>query len=548
MTLMPRRLLVLRIALHRLAAAAVLGAVVAAALATTEVYREGWLELSGWWRLAAERFWHHADRWAPGLAAVWLVVTTAHALLRRRLPATPPLAMALTVLALLSALRLLAVVGLPVRQRPNVVLISIDTLRADRLGAYGYLRPTTPRLDSALAAEGVTFERVFANAPKTTPSHMSMLTSLPPCAHGVLMWEGSDVRAVLNPRVHTLAEVLRAAGYTTAAFTGGGPMDRSRGFAQGFATYRHGRQLERAIAWLDRRPATRPFFLFLHTFEVHDPYTPPPSQIARFLPDYQGPVLAAVEQIRAGTVAWHGAHRLFWEAVDRDDPRAVDAVARLYDGAIREMDDNTLTALLRYLDDRGLASETLVIFTSDHGEAFGEHGAFLHDDLYEGTLRVPLVLRFPGILPAGRRLAEPAQLLDLLPTVLELLDIPLPPGAQGRSFALAARGTGPAPPAAAIVSEHASPTTGWRATSLRLGTLAFFDVGGTPMLFDLASDPAERHDVAARDPGQLAELRGLLAGWHSECAQLAARFGPRGSGIAPSPDALRRLRALGYVE
>lgn len=536
------------ITVRRTALAAGLGLLVASALAAHDVHRHGWLELSGWWRLAGDRLWDHADRWIPLLAGCALLSTLATWFRRRRRAAARPTGPALVLLGAVLALRLGAWVGLPVSHRPNVLLISIDTLRADRLGVYGHTRPTSPFLDATLGATGVTFERVLSNAPKTTPAHMSMLTSLPPCAHGVLMWEGGEARAVLNPRVHTLAEILRAAGYATVAFTAGGPMDRSRGFDQGFERYRHGRQLERTLAWLERRPRRRPFFLFFHTFEVHDPYAPPPAQIARFLPEYRGPLLDAVAAVRAGRGGWQRAHRTFWDAVDRNDPVAVDAVSRLYDGAIREMDDTTLTALLGHLDRLGLAANTLVVVTSDHGEAFGEHGAFLHDDLYEGTLRVPLVLRWPGTLPAGRRIAAAADLLDLVPTLLDLLRIPPPPDLQGRSFAAAVLGTGPPPVAVPIVSEHASATNGWRAESVRLGTRSFLEIGGVPSLFDLASDPGEHRDLAAQDPATVAELRVVLERHRVRCASLATRYGPRGPGVAPSADALERLRALGYVE
>lgn len=535
-------------AVRRLAVAVGSGLVVASVLAVQDVQREGWVELAGWWRLGVLRLWRHADRWIPLLAAGALLATVATAVRRRPLRVKPSTRLAVAFLLVVMALRLGSAVGLPVRGRPNLLLVSIDTLRADRLGVYGHTRPTSPFLDATLGATGVTFERVFSNAPKTTPAHMSMLTSLPPCAHGVLMWEGSEARAALAPRVHTLAEILRAAGYATAAFTAGGPMDRSRGFDHGFEVYRHGRQLERTIAWLERRPRGRPFFLFFHTFEVHDPYAPPPVQIARFLPDYRGPLLEAVAAVRSGRGGWQRAHRTFWDAVDRDDPLTVDAVSRLYDGAIREMDDTTLTTLLGRLDRLGLAANTLVVVTSDHGEAFGEHGVFLHDDLYEGTLRVPLVLRWPGRLPAGKRITEPADLLDVVPTLLDLLRIPPPPDLQGRSFAAAVLGTGPAPTAVPIVSEHASATTGWRAESVRLGAWSFLEVGGVPLLFDLATDPGEHRNLAAHRPETVAALRALLEHRRVGCVRLAARYGPRGPGVAPSADALERLRALGYVE
>src|SRR6185436_7579183 len=141
-----------------------------------------------------------------------------------------------------------------------------------------------------------------------------------------------------------------------------------------------------------------------------------------------------------GVGGWTQAHKHFWAAVDARDPRHVRYVSDLYDAGIRRMDDTTAPALLDALDELGLAAETLVVFTADHGEAFQEHGRFLHDDLHVETLRVPLVLRFPARLPAGRRVREAVGLVDLLPTILDLLTIPVPAQAQGTSFAALARG------------------------------------------------------------------------------------------------------------
>ena len=234
---------------------------------------------------------------------------------------------ALLLLVVVVGLRIAwAVDGWRRARGPNLLLVSIDTLRADHLGAYGYTLPTSPVIDRRLAAEGVTFEEVYSQSPKTTPSHMTLLTSLYPSVHGIEMWQEGTPGRVLNPRVHTLAEVLKDAGYATAAFTGGANLDRSRGFNQGFDVYKHNDQLARARRWLGAHRG-RKFFLFFHTYAVHDPYVPPPDLVAAFAPDYRGPVLDALARLRAGKGGWWDRHRLFWKSVDAANPRDVEFVA-----------------------------------------------------------------------------------------------------------------------------------------------------------------------------------------------------------------------------
>ena len=326
-------------------------------------------------------------------------------------------------------------------------------------------------------------------------------------------------------------------------------MHRARGFGQGFQRYRHSDQLRRAREWL-RDKAGRSFFLFFHTYQVHDPYAPPPELIPLFDQEYgQGPILDVVRRIRAGGAGgWEHGHRAFWDAVDEANPRDVQFISHLYDAGIRHMDDGTLTALLDELDALDLTSDTLVVLTSDHGEAFGEHGRFLHDDLNGGTLHVPLVLRFPGRLPGGTRIPQRVELVDVMPTILELLDVPAPPDMQGHSLVPLIRGTG-APIDDTAISEYSNPATGRIFESIRRGSDTLIHDGEQVQLFDLATDPGEQRDRAAADPTRVASLRAELDAWRTQCAALAQRLGPRGrDGEGPDAETLRRLRALGYVE
>jgi len=528
------------------------GALVAAAVGAALAIRGEEYWASGYQRLIADAFVERFDEGGAASAGILLALAALAALFLRwggRAPGAPRarmLCIALAVLAVVALVRgAIAIDAWRTADGPNLVLISIDTLRADRLGAYGYALPTSPALDRRLAGEGVTFENVLSQSPKTTPAHMTMLTSLYPCEHGIELWPDENVPAnVLSPRVHTLAEVLKNAGYTTVAFTGGGHMHRARGFAQGFDVYKHRFQLERALEWLADRPR-RKFFLFFHTYEVHDPYLHPLEYVRRFAPDYQGPVLQAVERLLARPVESpdRGA-KFFWRSVDRQNPDDVRFVSRLYDAGIRRMDDTTLTALLDKLDQLDVAHDTLVVFTSDHGEAFDEHGAFLHDDLYAGTLHVPLVLRFPGRLPAGSRVSQPARLLDVMPTVLQLLGVPVPHGVRGRSLVALARGAPVTERPEPVVSEYnLNPERVFE--SLRRDRLTYIVDGGSERLFD---EPGEQDDRAASRPADLAAMRAALDRWRAECRTLATVFGPRGGRVVPDDETVRQLRALGYVQ
>ena len=539
---------------HAIVAVAVaLGAtvVIAAGVAFADAAAHEWIA-AGYWRLVGVAFWDRFIHLVPLTAPAVLAVVALLGLLRRRLPRLPDLARPAGVRAAGATLALFATLGAGAaldRWRtaagPSLLLISIDTLRADRLGAYGYARPTSPTLDARLAREGTLFEDVYSQSPKTTPSHMTLFTSLYPSVHGVELWDAAQAGHVLNPAVHTLAEVLKAAGWDTAAFTGGGNVHRSRGFDHGFDVYRHSQQLARALTWLDAHRGHR-FFLFFHTYQVHDPYLPPPRWQAEFVQDGDARLLERVERLRQRGGGWDRAHRVFWEGISPADTGARRTLSALYDAGIRTMDETTLGPLLDRLDTLGLAGDTLVVFTSDHGEAFGEHGAYLHDDLYAGTLRVPLVLRFPGRVPVGRRIPDRVRLLDVMPTVLELLGVPAPAGLQGRSLApLLHDGAAlPAPPA---MSEYSNQTVGRTFESIRQGDGAYIVDGGREQLFDLRADPGEEHDLAPSGPPALGALRAELTRWREACRPLAAHLGPRGPGITADAETAARLRALGYL-
>jgi len=301
---------------------------------------------------------------------------------------------------------------------PSVLLLSIDTLRADHTEPYGYGRATSPFL-TELAGRGVVFEHAIAEASTTDPSHMTLFTSVPADRHGV----ECCMQGLAAP-VTTLAESLRAAGFATVAYTENGAIAHDRGFSIGFDRFVENKSADlfeptgqvaltfgQARRWLDGA-GDRPFFLFLHTYQVHAPYHPP----ARY-------------------------RKFFAEGLP-DDRRA--RMVADYDREIRFVDDE-LRSLLEWMDGAGHLANTLVVVTSDHGEEFFEHGSLGHATLpYESVLRVPLIVTGPGVV-GGRRIPAMVHHLDYLPTILEFVGVPVPDSALGRSLAPVLRGKGEPP-------------------------------------------------------------------------------------------------------
>lgn len=402
--------------------------------------------------------------------------------------------------------------------RPNLLLVTLDTTRADRLGCYGARDASTPNLDR-IAREGVLAERAVAVAPITLPSHASILTSLFPPRHGVR--DNSDFR--LPEAVTTLAEHLKAHGYRTAAAVGSYMLSSVFGMAQGFDRYDEPRPAHDASPQGARlrfreileRPASEvtdaalsalggagggPFFLWVHYFDPHADYRPPPPYAERF-------------------------------------------AERPYDGEIAYTDAE-VGRLLGALERRGLLDSTLVVVTADHGESLGEHGELTHGlFVYQATLRVPLLLRWPRLLPAGLRLAAAVSVADIAPTALELMGLPPLPGAQGRSFAAAAR-EGSERERRPVYAESLLPERayGWaRLVSVERSSLKLIEAP-EPELYDLASDPNEIRNLASERPADAADLSNQLR-------ELLETFGSEEASASVTHDEEQRarLRSLGYL-
>jgi arylsulfatase A-like enzyme len=437
--------------------------------------------------------------------------------------------------------------------RPDVVLVSIDSLRADHLSSYGYARETSPTIDG-LAARGVRFASAISTTSWTLPAHAALFTGLYDSAHGVDL----DGRS-LGDESRTLAEAFRDAGWRTAGFFGGPYLHPSFGLAQGFDVWqscmtripdeaseiavqdaaREGRdtahadvtgprllaEVERWAEGLDGEP----FFLFVHMWDVHYDFIPPPGYVERFDPDYDGPI--------------DGRGFVHDDAIRADmAPRDLEHLVALYDAEILYTDE-VLGRILALLDARGRLDGTLVVVTADHGEEFFDHGGKGHRrTLFDEVVRVPLVVYWPGRLPEGRVVSDQVRLIDLMPTVLSLVGVPLPGPVQGRDLTPLLEGD-TLPPAPAL-TELRRRNVHLRA--LRTGERKLVDRGGPrAVLYDLVRDPEEAHP--SREPSEEAErLRARLA---SEL-EAARRFRERARPATPTldPEVVERLRRLGYLD
>lgn len=446
---------------------------------------------------------------------------------------------------------------------PNIVFVLVDTLRADRVGAYGSQARHTPTVD-AIAAEGVVFERAIAQSPWTQPSMASLLCSRYPTAHKVLRFvplksDGTRVSskiAVLSSALHTQAELLHERGYATAGFVANPLMLADYGFAQGFDHYDTSFANNRtpgnvvndaALAWLESRDLSKPFFLYLHYMDVHGPYEAGPE----FLDELLDEVDRRPEK-----------HRLSQQDLDRLTylrklPRVRTNEARharlalyreywvaRYDAGVREFDHH-LANLRSGLQAAGVWEDAYVIITSDHGESLCEHGYWKHGwTMFDTELHVPMILRWPGAIPLGRRVAETVRLIDLLPTVLDQLRLPVPNGAQGRSLTGLISGAGQ-PTSIAALAEAVKMGPERKALYLDDWKLIVNTQTSARRLFRLADDPNELNDLSSQFPDVTGRLLRELTTQLAASSKLAEAVD---STLTPaSREQIERLKALGYI-
>ena len=403
----------------------------------------------------------------------------------------------------------------------NVVLITIDTLRADHVGCYGYKQIKTPNIDG-LAADGTRFERAFAVVPVTLPSHTTMLTGTYPMLSGMHDFSVNK----LSPTQPTMASVLKQAGYATGAVVAAAVLDSRFGLNQGFDFYydhfdfsrldeKNLEDMERpgnevadvALEWLAKtwlaKNSPKKFFLWMHLYDPHFPYNPP-------------------------------------------EPYKHEYADRPYDGEIA-FADAQVGRLVHHLKEKGIYENTVIVLAGDHGEGLGEHGEKTHGFfIYNATMHVPLIIRVPGS-PGGRTVAEPVSLVDLMPTMLGAVGVEVPAQVQGKSL-LARVGGGDAEMAErdrSVYGETFLPRLHFNWSELRgaENSKYHFIDAPRPELYDLAKDPGETHNLLGEKKAVAEEMRAKLAGMirdYSAGKELAEKTGL-------DPALMERLKALGYA-
>ncbi|UCC30775.1 MAG: sulfatase [Phycisphaerales bacterium] len=449
--------------------------------------------------------------------------------------------------------------GARLRARPNVVLISVDMLRPDHLGCYGYSRDTSPSMDR-LASEGALFENAVSTTSWTLPAHAALFTGLLDSVHGCV-----ETTKPLNADHETLAEQLRASGYATGGFFSGPYLHPVFGLAQGFTKYvdctsypklnatkakRTGRvdgfdvweashrditspRVQAAASdWL-KQNHERPFFLFVHFWDVHYDFKPPAPYDAKYDPEYKG--------------VFTGDHFLFDQWITARMPqRDLHHLVALYDGEINWTDLH-IGKLLDDLDHLRLSDSTLVVLVADHGTEFFEHGDKSHrKTLFEEVVRIPLIIRFPTHIDRDLRLSVPVSITDVLPTILDLTGLPQPNQVMGQSLVPLLRGAGGAADRV-IVSELFSGGRKMRAVRRGNRKLIHDMLTGRSYVYNLVSDPGEQHPIFDESDAVFrvshADFRRAQA-W----IQSALEGNPVASAMQPIPDDVRtKLQSLGYI-
>jgi arylsulfatase A-like enzyme len=452
----------------------------------------------------------------------------------------------------------------------NVILISLDTLRADRLEAYGYGKPTSPNL-AALGSRSVVFRNAHAQAPQTAPSHASLFTSEYAGAHGIINVHGAAPQMhTLPPGVRTLAERLSAGGLETAAFVSGGNLTRHMRMDRGFELWDEVNEdvsgrIDELLTWM-LAPDRGRFFAVLHTYQVHAPYLPPRELVAPFTdPAYQGPLRERLDRYLElpPDEAWKGAVGPdYWDGMLEYTEADVRFLSDLYDAEIAYLDKQVRRVLEAVLTTE-LAADTVIVVVSDHGEEFREHGKYQHDQVFEELIRVPLMVKLPNDLErAGWKgvVDAPVQLIDVAPTIADLAGVEWQDaGWEGRSLLPAldpdrrdASPLGMRPVFSELTIDPGPKkyrtviVDGWKYIH---AWQAGIDVTWE-WLFDLNTDPGERRNLIRCEEGQAPlqreRLRQLLTAFAQANDAKAAVLGQ--AGMAEVDDAsLQVLEQLGYV-
>lgn len=418
----------------------------------------------------------------------------------------------------------------------NVILISLDSLRQDHLGCYGYSRNTSPEIDR-FRMDAVLFRKCIAQSVSTLTSHASLLTALIPSHHQAYF---SRTRA-LSPKIPTLASILKGSGYATVSFNDGGQLAPLFGLNRGFDLYEitaamrpeeysFKRIVEKSMEWIDQNPGKR-FFLFLHTYEIHHPYSPEARHLNLFEKDYRGdlPALISVElinQINRGEIA-----------LSEEDK---EHIINTYDAEIRSVDES-FADLIRFLKKKGLYDNTVMILTSDHGEEFGEHGfmATHSHTLYNELVCVPLIMKWAHSKFAGRELKGLVRHIDIVPTLLEYLNIKPDGDHDGMSFMPMIRDQRVKREVFAISQRDMLETFNSTYWAIMNEKWKLYD----SKLYDLEHDPFEKLDVTESHTG----VKWILRKRALRAMRLNGEKTLAGEKARLDEMTVKRLKSLGYI-
>ena len=447
---------------------------------------------------------------------------------------------------------------------PNVLLITIDTLRADRLGGYGYRLPTSPGIDR-LAQRGVKFTDCTVQWPKTWPSMASMLTGAHPKTLGMKFRQQA-----MHPSLLLISELFRNAGYSTGAVVTNFNIGRTFGFDQGFDNFIESWQeawaeqegetpfrnapgkvkqytnarivTDQALGWLQGLDRSRPFFLWLHYMDPHGPYIPPGRYERHFQGEY------SPEEVPADRIP---RYQMQFDPADGLPVTDLAHYRAQYDREIRYLDDE-IGRLLREID----ASDTLIVFTADHGESMGEHEYYLEHGMfpYQASARVPLIMVQEGRIPAGKAIDSPIGLIDLSTTILELAGIGIPATFEGESLVGMIDGSDPSGGPSHVFMEAGYHDLTqlvvrrgeWKLIAVRSPKDRHTMTGDSYELYDVISDPHELNNLTEEYPGIVADLGQVLQDWFIG----GARWKPQGEAIdfqSLSLEEREMLEALGYL-
>jgi arylsulfatase A-like enzyme len=469
-----------------------------------------------------------------------------------------------------------------------ILLLSLDTLRADHLGLYGYERPTSPVLDK-LASEGVVFEDANSPAPWTLPAHASMLTGLYPLSHGV-----TSMQTGLPKRISTLTDLLAKRGYETAAVVNTPWLQKNTfRLTQSFNKYLLVQPVtnrsapstwvtDQAIEWLKELGDDR-LFLFVHYYDIHSDYTSLPEFEKLFVTPYEGQADGTAWQLQRA-----GFSEAYLEMCSKDfdesrwshdrmticsvggeiknyiidkttkkvyfDEHDIQHLIDLYDAGVRQL-DTELGRLFAYLKEANILERTLLIVVSDHGEGFDEHGEVDHFlTTYQEVLHVPMIFRGPGI-PRNRRISTPVTLVDLAPTILRIAHAPIPDAMDGVDLSPLWRGENTDDFERRLIYAEGAGGVNWSLIapsfypeyrSIRIGShkMVYNSDGDRYELFDLAEDPGEQHDISTREPELFAKLKSAMI-------QRYLNFSAQPTNetkVQLDQENIDQLRALGYIQ